>query len=128
MANVAGDDLFLLQGQRNTECVVDHCLLDRVHLRDRQKRPVQTTSVPGNFIFLNEQGLCSSPFRGEADRQDSFFCVAIIVCPLVQRWPSFFLILGHTKTKKGSYRSNNSGRIVHKIAKYSFFFMTKVPT
>lgn len=35
VANVAGDDLFLLEGLRNTECVVDHRLLDRVHLRDK---------------------------------------------------------------------------------------------
>lgn len=33
MANVAGYDLFLLQGLRDTKRVVDHRLLYRVHLR-----------------------------------------------------------------------------------------------
>lgn len=33
MANVAGDNLFLLEGLRDAERVVDHRLLDRVHLR-----------------------------------------------------------------------------------------------
>lgn len=38
MANVAGDDLFLLEGLRDTERVVDHRLLDGIHLRDGQRQ------------------------------------------------------------------------------------------
>lgn len=33
VANVAGDNLFLLEGLRDAERVVDHRLLDGVHLR-----------------------------------------------------------------------------------------------
>lgn len=38
VANVAGDNLFFLERLRDTKCVVDHCLLDGVHLRVRKKR------------------------------------------------------------------------------------------
>lgn len=41
MANVAGDDLLLLEGLRDTECVVDHCLLDWVHLREGKRRKIR---------------------------------------------------------------------------------------
>lgn len=36
MADVAGDDLLLLEGLRDSERVVDHRLLDWVHLGDEQ--------------------------------------------------------------------------------------------
>lgn len=52
MANVAGDDLFLLEGLRDTERVVDHRLLDRVHLREGKRGPIREEQHMGSLRFL----------------------------------------------------------------------------
>lgn len=62
MANVAGDDLLLLQGLRNAECVVDHRLLDRVHLREGKRRRIREEQNIGSLRFLCSRA--ASPQRG----------------------------------------------------------------
>ena len=80
MANVAGDNLFLFEGLRDTKGVVDHCLLDRVHLKDRDKWPTITTLVLQDFIF-QRIGKATSLQRWSyfTSSQDSVFSVTILL-------------------------------------------------
>lgn len=77
VANVAGDNLFFLEGLRDTKCVVDHCLLDRIHLRDRNKRSVETTLVLVWFYFPKWETSVRQNFI--PSKKESIFSVSILV-------------------------------------------------
>lgn len=56
VANVAGDDLLLLEGLRDAKSVIDHRLLHRVHLKEKPIESGYISIYPFSDPFYPHKG------------------------------------------------------------------------